>query len=256
MTRNRLTLVTFNIWFGDYFQERRLRALLELVRATDPDIIGFQEVTPWTRKIMENEPWIADQYEISDVSVAPYGVLLLSRVPVKRFDVYSLPSDMGRQLLFAELDLGHGDTMAVATVHLESLQFADTRRRQLEHIFPVLDTYDNAVLMGDFNMCATWDENALLRTDYLDIWPHVHAGDPGWTEDTDINTMRLKVNAKPTQVRFDRVIVRSNRDCWHPTAIERLGTEPIDATLLPGVFPSDHFGLCARIEYRDPSVKS
>jgi endonuclease/exonuclease/phosphatase family metal-dependent hydrolase len=257
-----LTLVTYNVWFGEYFRAERRRALVAILRECDADIIALQEVTPSLLRVLQAQAWLRERYRFADVSVDPYGVLMLTRVPVRRFAVHALPTRMGRSLLVAELD--RDDGLAVATVHLESLHYADTRQRQLARIFPVLAAYPHAVLMGDFNLCSSWPENRHLDPRYTDIWPHLRPHEPGWTEDTDLNTMRLLVNNKRTQVRFDRIILRSTGDRWRPRAIDRLGTEPIEVApdraygdrargdRAPGhrtvaVFPSDHFGLCATI---------
>jgi tyrosyl-DNA phosphodiesterase 2 len=56
--------------------------------------------------------------------------------------------------------------------------------------------------------------------------------------------MRLDSTQKERHVRFDRVLVKSDR--WVPTDIELLGTAPISPTL-PRVFPSDHFGVRCRL---------
>lgn len=246
MTTTRLTLVTYNVWFGEYFTDERRAALMRILRATDADVIGLQEVTPSLLTYLNEQDWLRDGYHFAEVSVAPYGVMVLSRRPVQRLVEHELPTRMGRSLVVAELE-----DLAVASVHLESLRYANTRRRQLERIFPILDDYPHAVLMGDFNLCSTWDENQNLDPRYVDIWAHLRPDEPGWTEDTDINTMRLLVSSKPTQVRFDRIILRSKDLRWRPLEIERLGMEPVSAEL-PEVFPSDHFGLTARIEYTPP----
>ena len=38
------TLITWNLWFGEFEQLPRLAAALDLVRAEAPDVIAFQEV--------------------------------------------------------------------------------------------------------------------------------------------------------------------------------------------------------------------
>lgn len=242
MATTRITLVTYNVWFGEYFPDERRAALMRILRAADADIIGLQEVTPGLLAYLRAQDWLRDGYHFAEVSVSPYGVMVLSRRPVQRFVEHPLPTRMGRSLVLAELE-----DLAVGVVHLESLSYAETRRRQLEKIFPILDEYPHAVLMGDFNMCSTWDENRHLDSRFVDIWPALHGDDPGWTEDTDINTMRLLVKSKRTQVRFDRIILRSADERWRPFHIERLGTEPVSPEF-PEVFPSDHFGLRARLE--------
>ena len=251
-----VTLVTYNVWFGDYFKAERTAALLDILRRSNADVIGLQEATPRLRRVIEATDWLADGYQISEFSVAPYGVLLLSRLPVREFSIHALPTGMGRSLVLVELEAssaGAGDQLVVGAVHLESLGYADLRRQQLERIFPILEGHPHAVLMGDFNMCSTWAENRHLHPAYTDIWAHLRPDEPGWTEDTDINEMRLLVSRKPTQVRFDRIILRSHDALWQPTAIERLGNEPVPGDIQP-LFPSDHFGLRAVLRYGQTSA--
>ena len=101
------------------------------------------------------------------------------------------------------------------------------------------------ILMGDFNLCSSWTvENRLIEEHYLDLWPAIRRDQPGYTEDTSTNRMRLLAKGKHKHVRFDRILMRS--PVWRPRSIGLLGTQPISDEL-PDVFPSDHFGLTATI---------
>ena len=106
------------------------------------------------------------------------------------------------------------------------------------------------MLMGDFNFCArrSTEENAHIDPDYRDMWTALRGDDPGYTEDTDINLMRLEKTQKHKQVRFDRMLVRSSTPGWRPASIELLGTKSISSKL-PNVFPSDHFGLRGTLKW-------
>ena len=98
------------------------------------------------------------------------------------------------------------------------------------------------MLLGDFNMRDT--ENNRIAPPYWDIWPTLRPHEPGFTEDTSINLMRLDARNKKRQVRFDRVLLKGTR--WRAASIELLGTQPISPEL-PRVFPSDHFGIECRL---------
>ena len=186
----------------------------------------------------------------STLSNASYGVVLLSRLPVHSTELDDLPSRMGRRLLVAHL-LVNDTKLAVGTVHLESLDSVEYRGRQLAHIFKTLKGERDAILVGDFNFCSSWpEEQANLDPQYVDVWPALHQGEAGYTEDTDVNLMLGSMNDKKKAVRFDRVLVRSGKPGWVPASIELLGTEPI-AGNTPEVFPSDHFGLLARLHWQD-----
>lgn len=248
-----LTLVTWNVWFAPYAFEARFRALLGVISARRPDIVCLQEIIPESLAMLLAEPWIRDEYRISDArgdTFDSYGVVILSRLPVRALSLSELPSHMGRKLLWAELDSGAGSLVAGA-VHLESLKpNRDVRAEQLSEIFPILRSAGaDALLAGDFNFCSSWAaENANLDPEFVDLWPALRGRAPGYTEDTDVNTMLRNVKRKDKKVRFDRVLLRSS-GAWQPRSIELLGTAPIDDAT-PDVFPSDHFGLAAVIERR------
>jgi len=245
-----LTLVTYNIWFSDYHRQQRHKAILKLIQNCEADAIALQEVTPPSLKLILEQDWIRKNYYSSDTTgetVNPYGVLLLSKLPIHRVFFCDLISQMSRKFLCAQLQL-NGQRFNLATVHLESKKrFAPIRARQLDDIFPLLENADHAVLMGDFNFCSAWEaENRNLDPRYQDIWAVLRGDQPGYTEDTDINLMRLQQKQKHKKVRFDRILLRSTSPGWQPKSIERLGLEPISPNC-PNVFPSDHFGLVGHL---------
>jgi tyrosyl-DNA phosphodiesterase 2 len=254
-----LTMVTFNVWFEDYYALERCEALLQIVKECDADIICLQEIKLRYLNYILDQPWVQADYYVSDYignTIHPYGVFLLSRLPIACLHFHYLPSVMGRKLLVATFELNH-QKMQVATVHLESMpMFAPTRKRQLLQIFPALEQADHTVLMGDLNFCANWpEENNNIDSDYQDMWSVLRNGSPGFTEDTDINVMRMERTQKFKRVRFDRMLVRSSTPGWQPDSIELLGTKPISADC-PNVFPSDHFGLVGKLVWRDSNEYS
>ncbi|MEQ8963024.1 MAG: endonuclease/exonuclease/phosphatase family protein [Coleofasciculus sp. C2-GNP5-27] len=245
-----LTLVTYNIWFSDYHRQQRHEAILKLIQDCGADAIALQEVTPPSLKLILEQDWIRTNYYSSDTTgetVNPYGVLLLSKLPIQRLFFCDLISQMSRKFICAQLQL-NGQRFNLATAHLESKKkFAPIRARQLADIFPLLENADHAVLMGDFNFCSSWqDENRNLDPRYQDLWAVLRGNESGYTEDTDINVMRLQQKQKHKKVRFDRIFLRSDSPGWQPQSIERLGLEPISPNC-PHVFPSDHFGLVGHL---------
>ena len=99
-------------------------------------------------------------------------------------------------------------------MHLESTrEEASNRATQLRILQPALaQRYDDVVVVGDMNFQPDDPvENAVLDPSYLDVWPAMHREDPGYTVDTDVNTMRLAVKSTPTRKRIDRVFLRSHR---------------------------------------------
>jgi tyrosyl-DNA phosphodiesterase 2 len=247
-----LTVATLNVWHApDFFQER-CHATLALLASLQSDLIALQEVSPRFLDQILSTPWIQTEYCLSDIygsSIDPYGVLILSRIPICAWHLVALPSAMGRHLVSARAFL-NGQRTTFASVHLESLAYAaPTRAKQLRRIFPVLAPEPHVILTGDFNFCATWEENRQLEPSYQDIWSILYPEQAGYTEDTERNTMRMRHTGKPKQVRFDRVLLRSHQPGWHAEAIALIGAVPISDTT-PEVFPSDHFGLVSRLRWQ------
>lgn len=243
-------LVTYNVWFSEYFQQERYQVLLNIVKNCRADVIGLQEVTPTCLEQILVQPWIRGHYYVSDTTgdtVEPHGVLFLSRLPIQRLWLHHLPSQKHRKLLVAEFRIGD-QSVIVGNVHLESGETsAPIRAEQLKIVFPQLEDAEHAILLGDFNFDPSWtEENNRLDPDYEDVWTRLRGNEPGYTEDTDINLMRLEQKDDDVRkVRFDRILLRSST--WQPTCIQMLGTEPISPQQ-KNVFPSDHFGLAAEIE--------
>jgi endonuclease/exonuclease/phosphatase family metal-dependent hydrolase len=253
--RHTLTLLTYNVWFDAYRQDQRIAALLRLVRGSGPDIVGLQEITPRHLEMILAEEWIRRDYWISDVSaetVVPHGVLLLSRMPIAHLALCELPSEKDRKLLVGQLEI-NGQRIHAATVHLESaVTNTGLRLEQLDTVDTGLADAAHCVLMGDFNFDPRQaEEQARITGRYRDLWTELRGDEPGYTEDTDLNRMRLIHKQREKRARVDRILLRSTRPGWDPVSIRRIGTRPVSPDE-PDVFPSDHFGLVAELLWRDP----
>jgi tyrosyl-DNA phosphodiesterase 2 len=242
-----LTLTTYNIWNDPTHAADRYRAIGHLVAARDPDIMVFQEVTPAALDVLLGEETLRERYARAAVvggEAGNYGMFLLSRVPLSRVTYARLPTRQWRGFLTAELD----DRTVICCIHLDSGKAsARLRAWQLRRIFRMVNSAENAIVLGDFNMRDA--ENGRIRSPFDDLWPALRPHDDGFTEDTSINHMRYDMKDKPRHVRFDRVLLKGDR--WAATEIELVGTEPI-ADHLPRIFPSDHFGVWCRLIRRSP----
>ncbi|MCP4699514.1 MAG: endonuclease/exonuclease/phosphatase family protein [Gammaproteobacteria bacterium] len=248
VSANKLTLLTYNVWDAAYCLPQRYGALLNIIRRCRPDIVGLQEVTPFLLEKILAQKWVRSAYRVSDftgTTVQFKGVFMLSRFPLRALSLYELPSMKHRKALLAELEV-NGQTLKVAVLHLESRKDqAPLRAKQLSMIFPLLEGAAHSILMGDFNFCASWmDENAAIDRSYQDLWSAVRKDEPGYTEDTDINVMRLLHKGEKRRVRFDRILVRSS--CWRPESARLIGVKPVSAEH-SAVFPSDHFGVTGAV---------
>lgn len=240
-----LTVSTFNIWFENYFAAQRYYAIAEVLSRDTPDVMAFQEVTSDALTVFCEQPWIRERYcrvSVTGRGIGNYGMLVLSRIPIRRATYIPLPTRMARGVLVAELDVGRSG-LAVGSVHLDSGKASvQLRARQLVKAFHAVSEFENAVLAGDFNMRDS--ENDRIAEPFTDVWPALRPDAPGFTEDTSINLMRFDNKNKHRQVRFDRILTKGPE--WSAADIGLIGTEPIAADL-PRVFPSDHFGVRSRL---------
>ncbi len=232
-----MRLLTWNVYFGGHCFDERTDALVAELRRRRPEVIALQEVTvelAWKLGALGDLGYASSDANGDSIGAFGYGVVLLARAPARGFRWFDLPSEMGRALVTCELESG----LTVATVHLESLDESAARLAQIERIERALAGKPDVVWCGDFNFRPDEPEQAALDPAWLDAWPALHPDYPGYTVDTDVNTMRFQLKSKPTHKRIDRVLVRGAR--WRPRTIERVGTTPIDDD---GTFVSDHFGL-------------
>lgn len=242
-----LTLLTWNVWFGLERTARRWGALLAATKQLRPDVIAFQEVTAPFLELLHKQRWLARGYTLSDpegAEIDGYGNVIATRSSPTRTATEALPSEMGRKLVIVEAPFA-GRSWAFGCVHLESYrESADARGRQLKRVFERMDGYDDAVLMGDFNFCASWtEENERIPAPWIDAWDVV-GREPGWTVDTDVNEMRYRHAGTEKRVRIDRVLVRSDRS--RPVRADLVGTRPIRDEA-PPIWPSDHFGVVVEL---------
>jgi len=231
---------------------------------------------------LRDDAWVQENFWLSDASksamtVKPYGVLLLGRISLGNLTLSSLelPTYMNRSALIASF-VGNS-SLAVCTVHLESLDGADIRREQLKAISTHLKDYNNAIIMGDFNFdelrsfedileirnlrnkgdklalvsslpvnTTTCENNVLaeILPDYVDIWKILHVEDVGYTFDSEINA---NLHGEYEQMRYDRVVLKSAKNYWKPSLVTLIGDKPIGNAGNVDIFASDHFGLLVMI---------
>ncbi|KNC50883.1 endonuclease/exonuclease/phosphatase family protein [Thecamonas trahens ATCC 50062] len=212
---DRLRIVSWNVFFADGYWIERLHAALCELRALDPHVICLQEVMPRSLNHILAHAWIRNNFVVSDGSgktLQPYGVVILSRLPVKRFIAFDLVSRMNRKLLLAEIEVNTADSIVVGCVHLESLpEFGAFRVAQIldirSHLEPYWEQAALVVIAGDTNVATDAPEElALVATPLIDMWPMLYPDDPGLTQDTASNEMLRKIKRKAFHVRYDRCL--------------------------------------------------
>lgn len=121
-----------------------------------------------------------------------YGVAMLTCLrPIEVFGE-AFPTRLGRSLLAATFKI-NGQVVVVGTNHLESYpQDRPYREKQIKVAENALCSKNNdaAILMGDFNFATEEEREELVsELNYIDVWSHVHPGDPGFTYDRNANIM-------------------------------------------------------------------
>jgi endonuclease/exonuclease/phosphatase family metal-dependent hydrolase len=261
-----MTAATLNIWnrFGPW--EERLIAIRKRLVELSPDVIGLQEVlrsTSGDRLDQAQALTSGLDYQFawgvaSESHGFPVGNAILSRWPIVRSETFALPnggSDERRSLVFAELDAPFARVPFFVT-HLNwMLHHGHVRQEQVRFIADTIarvapiDGFP-PILVGDFNAEPDSDEIRFMRgltglggkcVYFADAFGV--AGDRSLGATFARRNPFAAANHEPDR-RIDYVFVRGPD--------QNLRGEPVDARVcfdepVGGVFPSDHFGVIARI---------
>lgn len=290
-----LKILTQNVWFSSKLSQARTQGLCRLIDDTRPDVILLQEVTPAVLKLLRSHEFV-DRYDFSKPPATSYFTTTMCRSALNpSFTEFPIPSEMGRTLLLTEFDLtcGRGDaavkiSTTVGNVHLESLDNAVLRKRQLDAVHSRLSprtAHSHVFLCGDFNIDAdrTFDEmrrgevgsrgaspENLVLLDSLrgfrDAWPSDDAADRGYTFDVRVNEMIFNRDTPyEERMRYDRIFHSLGPGGLKLSKCEVVGNAPLlrDDGVTPApaqdsfgtpvkpplpVFISDHFGILATLE--------
>ncbi|KAH3767389.1 RNA 2',3'-cyclic phosphodiesterase [Pelomyxa schiedti] len=270
---NRLRLVTYNVLFDLYDAELiyttdRIPAELLLLKNTNADIIGLQEVTPnFLRNLLEQD-WVRQNYYVSDspasATIPSYSQVLLSKFP---FSTSIQRHSLFKRTLVGDFNI-FGRILRVSVVHLTSdyqlkkesgVNVKQRRNEQLNIVFNnTPGNYNDMIVMGDFNFGEREGLDA-IDTKFFDVWQAVCPQDPGFTFDPSLNPTACLTSVKPLPARFDRILVHSlpssgnsastNNYHWIAKSCSMFGKEAC-LTLFNGneIFPSDHFGVIGDLE--------
>jgi len=247
ITVDQFKVITFNVWFSEYYMRERADALFSYCDSEDPDVICFQEVTPIFLSYLSDQSWLRDRFSLVDQKgdrLGVYGVVLAINLRLKGLEVryVALPSKMGRSAVIADVSI-NGFDFKVGTVHLESMEENVTRRKQLEIISNKLSG-SPSIFCGDFNIDghASEENNSVIETfpSHDDAWSTQNPTEPGYTYTNEENAL-----AWERVERLDRILISQTPNHWSLTTIEILGKTPIcrDETENKEIYISDHFGL-------------
>ena len=196
---------------------------------------------------------------VDDVRLTDYDVILArddvevdNATAVNYEDAFTVELLLGLQIIrgYAAVDATiDGITYRVVNTHLESF-VQNTRIAQTQQLINSLTDEDKPILLlGDFNTQAP-DATAykmLLDAGYVDLWT-TDADKTGYTccQDSDI-----KNENSAHYERIDLIFVRNLQDVDFSAMSFTVGDKSADR-LPSGLWPSDHAGVVAQIEFTNP----
>ncbi|MFJ6086297.1 endonuclease/exonuclease/phosphatase family protein [Streptomyces sp. NPDC092369] len=271
-----MRVMTWNLWwrFGPWAE--RQKAILAVLRETDADVVGLQEV--WAADGENLAEWLAGelglhwtwapspasdrwQRRIGRPGVE-VGNAVLSRWPVVEQDVLRLPApeeaDDGRLALYARV-AAPGHPLPFFTVHLTSqLHLSAVRCEQVAALAGFVAAHRSGtdfppVVTGDFNAWPDSDEIRLFcgtRTApvvpgqvFFDAWSYADPAAPATTWDTANPYVHPGLGPS---TRVDYVHVGGPAGpggIGTVRGVRRTGHGPVD-----GVWPSDHAAVVADLQ--------
>ena len=228
-----LKLMTYNLRFGELAS---MEQIADYISSQQPDIVALQEcdwATNRTRaphqngvKFVNELAYHTGMFGIYGKSInyagGYYGIGLLSRYPILRYERVLLPNDgktEQRSMLIADIELPDGQVITFVNTHLE-VKTAQMRIEQVQFINEYLKDCPNQLfLAGDMNATPDTEEMEMLRQ--------------GWTDLTD--RVFTYSTSKP-QIKIDYIYTKPSEN------VELLGTEVQEDIKL-----SDHFPVISTI---------
>ncbi|MFD0024340.1 poly(A) polymerase [Streptomyces sp. NPDC058382] len=240
-----LTVLTWNTLWDRYDSDRidtarRRPLLLDALRAADADVIALQEAEPALLDLLLGSGWVRDGYVVASEplgrDVPDYGLLLLSRLPVREAGLHSLGPH--KAVAAAVVDTA-GGPVTVAVTHLSSdhsPEGAVRRDAELAELATGLAGVEGELLLvGDFNDGGDRPQSRLTMAD---AWHEVHGPtDRTATFDPSVNPLAAVSSLSGRVSRLDRVLLRTERLRARNAALT--GAAPG----AEGLYISDHFGV-------------
>jgi endonuclease/exonuclease/phosphatase family metal-dependent hydrolase len=245
---DRLHVATLNIrnladrWF------ERLPLLLADMAALQPDLLGLQEVV----YVMQQDRLIGAGGEghygfVRGWAGRPeYGNSLLVREPLAATDTDRVDLAWNRSAQRSLIRLAGGSSVLVVVTHLHHLgPDAVIRDEQTTSILEWLDeapAADATIVMGDFNAPPGEPAPTRLRAaGFRSAYEAANGSEPAVTWPSGLQAPAMDTDGEPACL--DYIWVRgAARVESARLAFERPAAED------PTVYPSDHFGIAARLE--------
>jgi endonuclease/exonuclease/phosphatase family metal-dependent hydrolase len=245
---DQLHVATLNIRnLADRWGER-LGLLLADMSALQPDLLGLQEVV----YPMQQDRLIGaageGSYEVLRAWAGrpEYGNSLLVRSPLAASEVDRLDLGLHRSALRTLVGLAGGRRILVAVTHLhhevDGAAGRDDQARQLIDWLATAPPSDAQVVMGDFNADPSEPAADRMRArGYRSVFAEANGAEPAVTWPSGLQAPAIDTDGDPACLDYIWVL-GAVRVVSARLAFDR--PDPGDV----GLFPSDHFGIAARLE--------
>lgn len=241
-----LTIVTLNLWHDQNDWLRRQAMIVDALAQLQPDVIVLQEVLQ--HETLPNQAAsLAERlgYDHHFIATEPedaprrYGNAVLSRHPiVTRGGTKLRPFDDYRTAIHVRIDVG-GALIDVYGTHLHhTTEGAAIRMEQVDDLLAFIRSRNEGapmLLAGDFNAAVQAPELSALHAEFVDVYGAMHE------RATAQHPTTLNPNAGHPPRRIDHVFAERGR--FTPLSAQIILDRPGD----DGLWPSDHFGVVARL---------
>jgi endonuclease/exonuclease/phosphatase family metal-dependent hydrolase len=167
-------VMTYNVHQGfDVDGHLDAAALANVIESTGADIVALQEVSRgwYINGSMDVLAWLSARlgmpYVFGEEADEIEGNAILSRYPVTRYGNGMLPRGdvvMKSGYLWAEIDLGEGESLLVITAHLYHIEEEiEVRIPQVEALLELWDGREHSIILGDMNSWPHYSDTALFR---------------------------------------------------------------------------------------------
>lgn len=218
-----LKVMTYNLRFGEL---STLEKICEYIASECPDIVALQECDWNTNrsraphqngvKFVNELAWHTGMFGIYgksiDYSGGYYGIGLLSKYPILKYERILLPNDgktEQRSMLVADIELPGGKIVTFVNTHLE-VKTQEMRIEQVKFIEEYLEDWPNQLfLAGDMNAIPDTKEMGMLRENWKDLTNRVftyHTSKPEIKIDYIYTKPGEKVDLIETAVREQVVL--------------------------------------------------